>query len=162
MGHYFFRILCCALISSICLSLFPEGKTRGMVRIFAGGLLILTMLRPDVSVELPDLEGMLWEYRYQAQSAASAGEDYARYQRRQFIIEAIEAYILDKGNALGCYLTVTVELDAEGYPATVVLSGSATEEAKRNLEALLQDELGIAKEDQQWIGDGIPQASENG
>lgn len=162
MGSYVFRVLCCALICGICLALFPEGRMKGLLQLFSGILLILTLLRPGVSLELPDLEGLMWEYRYQAQSAAAAGEDYARYQRRKFIKEALEAYILDKGSALGCHLSVEVVLDGEGYPSKVLLSGYATAQARRELETLLQQELGIAKEAQQWIGQGIPPQSSDG
>ena len=162
LGSYVFRILCCAAVCGIALSLFPDGRMKAMVRLFAGIFLTITVLRPGMALELPDLEGWVAEYRRQGRSAAAAGEDYAAQQRHQFIKDGLEAYILDKAASLGCTLTVRVVLDGEGYPAGVVLTGNVTEEGRRELEALLQEELGIAKEDQQWNGQQTPPPSADG
>lgn len=162
IGAYVFRILCCGAVCGAVLSLFPESRMKGMVRILAGAFLTITVLRPGISLELQDPEDWLHDYRQQGQQAAAAGEDYAHRQKQQFIKEALEAYILDKAASLGCSLAAQVELDEEGCPTGVVLSGSVTEESRRELEAFLWEELGITKEDQQWNGQQIPPPSADG
>lgn len=162
LGSYVFRILCCGAVCGIALSLFPDGRMKAMVRLFAGIFLTITVLRPGMVLELPDLEGWVEAYRQQGAHASAAGEDYGRQQKHQFIKNGLEAYILDKAASLGCALTVRIVLDEEGYPAGVVLTGDVSGEGRRELEAFLQDELGIAKEDQQWNGQQIPPPSPDG
>lgn len=162
LGSYIFRILCCVVVCGIGLSLFPNGRMKSMIRLFAGVFVTIMILQPGVDLELPDLERWIAEFRQQGQLASAAGEGYARQQKYQFIKDGLEAYILDKAASLDCSLMVQVVLDGEGYPTGVVLSGSLPEESRRELEIFLWEELGIAKEDQQWNGQQIPPPLEDG
>ena len=66
------------------------------------------------------------------------------------INEKIEEYILKKASDYSAKLDVEVILE-NNIPAIVILDGDISPYAKRQLEAILEKELGITKENQQWI-----------
>lgn len=155
MGTYVFRLLCCAVVCGILLSLFPEGRMKGLFRLFAGIFLTVTLLRPEFPVSVPELTEIGSDYLKQGRAAAAEGEMEARQQRHRYIKETLEAYILDKAEAIGCRLSVQVELDRDGCPEQVILSGKISGEDRRKLERILTEELGIAKEEQHWNGQEV-------
>ena len=61
---------------------------------------------------------------------------------------------MDKARLLGCSLEVTVSVsEAEvPVPESVQITGNISASARRELEIVLSQELGISKENQQWIG----------
>lgn len=152
METYFFRLLCTSVLCTLLLSLFPEGKMKGILRLFAGMILTVTLLRPGFEIPLKELTDMGSSCLQQGRAAAAEGLAQAGQQQYRFIKETLEAYILDKAKALGCTISVRVELDGDGIPERAILSGSIAGEERRELERILTEELGIAKEEQQWNG----------
>lgn len=149
------RILCCTIMCVVVFSLFPDGKMKGVLRVAAGITLTITLLAPVSDLKLPDLEALGEDYLRQGSAATAVGEDYAGMCRQEFIKKEIEAYILDKADVLSCELSAAVEVNAEGYPISIVLWGDVSESQRRKLEDILWKDLGIAKEDQQWNGSQI-------
>ena len=146
------RFLCGVVLCSIVLSLFPEGRMKELLRMFTGIFLSVILLSSIPSVKLPDFEGIKEDYLQQAQTAAADGENYTRQQYLKFIKQQLEAYILDIAHRNGCALTVRVEVDGDGYPVSVALWGNVSSDERKALEVIISEELGIAKEDQQWNG----------
>ena len=156
---YILRILCCALVCAVVLSLFPQGRVRNLLRTCAGIFLTILLLSPVTDMRLPSLDGISRNFLQQSRTAVAEGENYAHQQRCAIIKESLEAYILDKAGRLGCELSAAVEVDGEGYPVCVVLWGDVPDNTRKQLEAMLWEELGIAKEDQQWNGSQTKQQS---
>ena len=151
-GNYIFRILCCAVLCSIVIILFPEGKMKELVRTCTGIVLTVVLLSPAVKCKLPDMDAPLEEFYEQGKTVASAGGDYAIWQRQKIIKETLEAYIIDKGSSMIQDLYVCVEVDTQGIPTGVDLYGSYSHDEKQKMTMILEEELGIAKEDQRWNG----------
>ena len=88
----------------------------------------------------------------EADARASGIEIANRDLLARIIQEKTEAYILDKAGQLGLQLQaeVSVSETEEPVPWAVVLSGEVKPDQKRRLEAILEQELGIARENQQW------------
>ena len=63
-----------------------------------------------------------------------------------------EAYILDKASQLNVELSVEVTIDEENIPTAVTLSGEVSPYARRQLQEIIESDLGIAKENQRWTG----------
>ncbi len=152
LEDFIYRILCCVVLYSILSSLFPEGQIKRQLQIIFGIFLTVILLSSAVDYELPDFEGVMEDFLQQAQTASAAGEAYALQQRHNIIKETLEAYILDKADAYGCNLSVSIEVNDDGYPACVYLWGDIPSDKQRKMESMLSQELGIAKEDQQWNG----------
>lgn len=159
LKDYILRILCCVLFCGVVLSVFPQGSVKNLLRTCTGIFLTILLLSPVTDMRLPSLDGISQNYLQQSRTAVAEGEDYARRQRCAFIKESLEAYILDKAGKLGCELSAAVEVDEEGYPVCVVLWGDIPDNTRKKLEAMLWEELGIAKEDQQWNGSQTKQQS---
>ena len=64
------------------------------------------------------------------------------------------SYILSKAESLGAKLEVTVELSDELYakPVAVQLTGAVSPYAKQTLTQMIEEELGLNREAQRWIG----------
>ena len=85
-----------------------------------------------------------------AWDAVQQGEDYVALQRRKGICERLEAYILDKAEALGANVRARFTLDREDLPWTVTVTGSCTPAQKEALARVLAEDLGIPEERQIW------------
>ena len=69
------------------------------------------------------------------------------------IKEQTEAYILEKASALNADITVSVKLALDTQyptPESVHIKGNISPYARRLLSQTIQDDLGIASEDQVW------------
>ena len=87
-----------------------------------------------------------------AEDAAAMGENLARDSMADIIKEETEAYILDKAADLHANLHVEVTVGEDNLPVAVTISGEASPYARRQIQAIIANDLGIAKENQKWIG----------
>ena len=83
---------------------------------------------------------------------AAMGENLARDSMADIIKEETEAYILDKAADLHANLRVEVAVGEDNLPAAVTISGEASPYARRQIQAMIANDLGISKENQKWIG----------
>lgn len=91
-------------------------------------------------------------YMDDAEDAAAMGENLARDSMADIIKEETEAYILDKAADLHANLRVEVTIGEDNLPAAVTISGEASPYARRQIQAMIANDLGISKENQKWIG----------
>ena len=149
LRQWLLGVTACALLVSLSEQLCPEGAVRRAARFVGGLLILLAMLRPlsgaavpeagkppDVREALARLEPELEQKRDRALSDGIAA--------------GLDAYIEDKARAMGAEVRADVRLRVrEGVPVPerVTLHGAYHE----GLSALLETELGLAKEKQQWI-----------
>lgn len=153
LGEYVVTLTVIALISSILLSLFPEGSARTMVRLVCGVILTVTALSPVSDIQIPDFEDFLSEYMDSGQSVAAMGEAMAEEERLGLIKLGLEAYILDKAAAIGCETVPDIQLNKNGNPIAILISGDVSEYQRQQLQLVITNDLGIPKEDQQWTGE---------
>ena len=75
-------------------------------------------------------------------------------QLTPLIKQKTQAYILDKAHSFGCNPDVEVTLGdgPSPVPESVRITGEVPFSVRKDLEKLLEQELGISKENQQWIG----------
>ena len=73
---------------------------------------------------------------------------------RSGIKQRTESYILEKARSLGTEVTVEVTLSTEEMPVPigVTLTGSISPYAKEQLAQMMEQELGINRKEQIWIG----------
>ena len=64
----------------------------------------------------------------------------------------VQAYILDKADSFGTSLEVEVILDQDHIPVSVELQGNISPYARAQLTEIIEEDLGIPKEHQLWIG----------
>lgn len=152
LGQYVVTLTVAALISGILLSLFQDGPVRSILRLVCGIFLTVTALSPLTDLSIPDVSAFASDYMAEGKAAAALGEDIARAETQERIRQQLKAYILDKASLIGAKITADISFNDEGYPETVRLSGEATDSVKQQLQEMITNDLGISKENQQWIG----------
>lgn len=146
LSGYLMRLICaaivCALIGSVA------GRSQSLRRLIAGIFLTLTALSPVEDLELPDLD--LNRLQADAQAAVRDGTEQADEMRADIISEACQAYIWNKASELGLELEIRLELDGEGLPRSVELTGQASPLERRQLTQTIVRDLGLGREDVTW------------
>lgn len=149
-------ITAAALAASLAQSLTPEGTVKKVGKLVCGLVLLLAVLRPVVSLDpaalVPDwaaLEGLTQN------DAEESGEEALKI----LIAQKTGAYIVDKGQSLGCRVTraaVTVAEDPSGWPVpwSAAITGSWTGEGRQALERAVEEELNIPPERQSYQEEG--------
>ena len=59
---------------------------------------------------------------------------------------------MDKAADLHANLRVEVAVGEDNLPVAVTISGEASPYARRQIQAMIANDLGISKENQKWIG----------
>lgn len=154
LRQYVLSVVAAAFLCGILLSLLPKGSIRELVKLGCGFLLAITVLGPISRLDVSSMTDMGIWFSEDAEEASSLGEHYSQKQLRSIIKAETEAYILDKAAELGADVTaeVTLSADAVPVPVGVQISGQASPYARNLLRSILEDDLGITKENQLWIG----------
>ena len=155
MEKYIFSIILAACVVAIVTSLLDEKTNQGVLLRMIGGLfLAFTVITPVLKLDFDDAIGIVEDYMAEADDAARHGEDLATDAMGEIIKEQTAAYILDKATSYGATVHVTVDIskDSVPVPLSVCLDGNVTPYAKWQLQRMLESDLGIPKENQQWIG----------
>ena len=131
-----------------------KGTHAALLQLIGGLFLTFTVIAPIADVELEEILDVPWDFAVQGNAIAEEGQQYAQDQLHGIIKDRCEAYILDKALALQAQLQVEVMLsqDEIPVPASVRLQGSISPYARNALQQWLQDDIGIPKERQIWIG----------
>lgn len=154
MRQYLLSIVGAAIICSIAKNISNEKTLSGaMLRLVAGIIMTVTVLAPVVNLDLNDLPLMTANFMDEASAIAAEGEEMAASARNAIISDRAEAYILDKAAAFGAALEVEVTIsDGTMMPEGARIKGAISPYAKLQLQRIMEQDLQIAKENQQWIG----------
>ena len=141
----------CACVKSLTVEKSTGGK---ILKLICGLFLALTVVQPFADISINDFTLFTADIQEDARAAVSEGEEYVRISLRDIIKDETEAYILDKAEALGADIEVdvTVSGDYQPIPKSVCIIGNVSPYAKARLENILEEDLGIGKEGQLWIG----------
>lgn len=155
LGKYILSVTAAAILFGILQSLI--GKKHGsavLVKLIGGLFLAFTAIAPITEVRIDHLLDSSWSYTAQGNAIATNGLAISQDQLRSIIKEKSEAYILDKALFYNAQLEVDVTLsqDAMPIPTSVRLQGSISPYTRNAIQQWLQDEMGIPKENQVWIG----------
>lgn len=153
IGRYIVSISAAAILCGILKSIFPsKGTNAAILRLVTGIFLSLVTIQPLVKIDLTALPVIADDHLAQAQAVSAQGLSLAQDTMGDIIKAQAEAYILDKARKLNADLTVEVILNDENppVPVSVHLSGKISPSAKGRLETMIQQDLGIPKEDQIW------------
>ena len=153
ISAYIRAITGASLISAVVLRLLAgKGSAASIGKILVGIFMALTVISPIAQVELSDLWNLIPDVTTDASKATTDGLAAAKKALAEGISTRIEAYILDKAAQLGVSLTVQIELSDDAFPVPqkVWLQGNVSPYAKSRLQTVMEQELGIDKENQIW------------
>ena len=139
-------VICAAFLCSIVTAV--GGAGQGTRRLICGVFLALALLHPLGSLELPELS--LDPILEEAEEAAANGTAQAETARNAIITDSLEAYILTKATELDLVIGVEVEVDSDGLPISVTLTGGASPSERDALTNAITTALGLGKEEIRW------------
>lgn len=154
LRQYAVSVVSAALICGIVSSMSSGGASKEILRLLSGIFLAFAVLVPIARVDLGKLELPDLLDASDASSISQEGVDTARKSMASLIQAHTEAYIVDKATALHASLTaqVTVSDDEIPIPVAVRLTGAVSPHVRRQVEDFIQEDLGIARENQKWTG----------
>ena len=153
LGEYVLSVISASIIAAVVCSFFTgNSPVTGIVRVVCGLFLTFVMVSPLARLDFSGLDDYLEGLTLEGMEAAAAGEKMAREAEADIIIDGVQAYILDKAKAFGAQLGVEVILDQDNIPVSVNLKGNLSPYARARLSEIMEEDLGIAKEHQLWIG----------
>lgn len=154
LRQYVLELVIAALICGIITGLVKEGSLREILKFICGVFLAVTVLRPIVGTDFLTLLDFSHLHTDDAAQAVSAGENLSRDAAAAIIKAECEAYILDKAAQLEVQISaeVTLSEDDPPVPVSVLITGNVTPYNKLRLEEIIQEDLGITKENQLWTG----------
>ena len=151
MKEYILSVICAAVLCGIVADLAEKkGASANILKLICGVFLSFTVIRPITEVKLEDFSFFTADITQDAFQAADLGQTNSYQEMAAIITSEVTAYILDKAADYPGELTVDVVLDADLIPRSVTLTGDISPAGKLQLEQSIEQDLGIAKEDQIW------------
>jgi len=155
LGQYILSITSAAMIFGTLKSLLGGKGTSAILLQLVGGLfLAFTIVTPIADIDFDKIFDIQNDYVTKGDEFSVQGSEIAHTQFRNIIKQRSEAYILDKALAYQTPLEVEVVLSSDNIPvpATVCMKGSVSPYVKNSLQVWLEDNMGIPRENQIWIG----------
>lgn len=146
---YLYSIIVCVFVCGILSRMVSDSRRNALLRVISGTVLAVTLLRPLSGIPLEEFLQVPVQNRNAADDYIAQGRQIAAQARERIIEDLCEAYILEKAMALGMNITVEISLDQDGCPVFAAICGEASPDAQ--LQEILASDLGIPKENQQWI-----------
>ncbi len=152
--QYILSVTIIALLCGILSRLIKYGSKKECMRLLSGLVLAITVLRPLARFRIDELNRDWFPDTKAGRTATEYGEKIAQEAMAEIIKAESESYILDKASEMNIAITanVTVSDQQMPVPIAVELAGTVPPYLRLRLEDMIQDSLGIAKEDQRWTG----------
>ncbi len=153
MRDYVISIIAAAIVCAVAIGLLGNKTASGqIVKLLCGILMAITVISPLAKISFHNITNYFDGLTANAEQYVSEGKMAGQESIDRIIKSQTEAYILDKANRMGLEVAVEVELDAGNHsiPGKVKITGHVPPYAKTVLCDYIADNLGIAKENQQW------------
>lgn len=154
LRQYVLSIIGAAMVCGVVLGIAPKGTMQVYIKLLCGLFLTVSLLYPLTELDWNALtEEFSFFHREDAEEAAALGEDFSRNALSTIIKAEAEEYILDKAAALDVSVEADVRLTEEDIPVpmAVTICGEVDSASRERLEWIIQEELGISKENQLWM-----------
>lgn len=150
IGTYLLSVSAAALLCGLADRFTGDRGGGAAARVVTGLFLTAVLLQP--LGKFGQLRTLRLDVADEAQDAADEGQAQAQIQLAQLITQNCAAYILEKASELHADIQVWVEVseDALPVPVGVRIQGEVAPYTKLQLQNYMEQQLGIAKENQQW------------
>lgn len=155
LSRYLLRVVAAAIVVAVLTGILDKKGSMGTLIRLAGALIMtFTIVQPLTNFDWAHLTAFAESFSADGEAAAAQGEFLADEEYRSIITAQLEAYILDKAESYQAELSVEVTLSPEDppVPVSVRLRGAVSPYAKRMISSIIDEQLGIGVENQQWIG----------
>lgn len=147
-----------ALITTIASFFASGGSMKHVLKLISGVAMAAALLSPLLKFDFCAYAASLQLYSDSVAWDSSAVEESENRLNRTIIESECSAYILDKAAQLGVPLTdahITVQWSTDGvwYPYAVTLTHPGDAEQRAVLAGIIEADLGIPSERQEWRED---------
>ena len=156
MRDWIMGIFAASLLGAMALALCPRGRVYTVTKMVCGVVCALAVASPLIKLDPESLAVSMAEYRRQAEILAANGEEEGKMLERTYIEEECAAYICAKAAEKGAEVkdaSVLARWDDGGlvwYPWSATVDGAYSPD----LASVIEGDLGIPPERQEWSDDG--------
>lgn len=149
---YIYSIASAATICAVLVALAGKSSILSpIMKLMTGVVMTAVIIAPISGFQEIPLNRYLDQLNRDAQTFAAEGLETSRESMENRIISSTEAYILEKAGMYGLSIRVSVRLDEQQLtPASVEIQGDVSPSAKRELQIIIAENLGIPPEAQTW------------
>ena len=142
--------VCCGIIRCF---VNEKSSIGGLVKTLCGIVLAIAAISPVLQIRYTDLKDYTDLISAEAAALSQDGSDLSNEKLGALITQKLEAYILEKASILDCDVEVHISINEKipPEPSEVKITGAVSPYAKARLCHILETDLGIPKEMQQWI-----------
>ena len=151
LKQYLLSVLGCALVCGIFSQMVADTSRKKGIHMICGIVTAISICYPLTKVDLekyvrfPDADWL------QAEDYISSGVNAASLEQEKRIKDSCQTYILDKARGLDTEIKIEITLNEEGLPYRAEIQGEAEAKVQKELQRILETDLGISKENQTWI-----------
>lgn len=152
--EYIYTVIIAAIFVSVLQSILPgKGATSAIIHLIAGIFLLTVVISPLIKIRINRMLDYISCIETDASSIVSSAQNSTLDEIDKVIIQKAEAYILDKANNLGVNIAVEISLKSDGssIPERIKIIGPVSPQVKKQLSALITNDLGISGEMQTWV-----------
>lgn len=148
--EYVLSIIACVLICGVITQFSFDSRHKKLIQLVCGTLLALILMSPMLSVDIADTLDLNLD-GFSPEEYIDMGRREAEAAQKACIKEACESYISSRANDFGLIITASVHLDANMQPVTAQIYVQSDSDQTEKLKQILEEDLGITKENQSWI-----------
>ena len=153
VSQYILKVTSTALLISIVTCIIDnKSPIMPYIKLVSGLFLTVTVFSPILGATVGSISEYITMINTDADSIIVQSQQDQHLQKVELIKERTEAYILEKAETLG--LEVSVEIDFANadsiIPSEAHIFGAVSPYAKKQLTAVIANDLGIPEEHQIW------------
>lgn len=149
---YILGIAAASMLCGVLIRLTRNSGSAEIVRMLCGLFLTIVLIQPLAGKKARLWEATLPDVGEQAEEIISEGRASGEDIRKEFIKERLEAYILSRAGEIGADIQADVTLGKDCVPTHICISGTISPIYRSKLTQIIASELGIPREQQEWIG----------
>ena len=150
--RYVICVVAAALLSGILTRLTQRCSSGEIVRMLCGIFTTIVLIQPMIGGKELILDSELQGLGKQAEAISEEGTAEAENLRKEFIKQRVEAYISNRAETIGAEIQASVSLGEDCVPVSVRITGKISPLNRSRLAQVIVSELGIPREQQEWIG----------
>ena len=152
LREYLVSVVSASMLSGILIRLTRNSASGEIVRMLCGILITIVLIQPITGKKALLWESALPEFSAQAEDVIAEGTAAADNMRKEFIKQRVQTYILSRAGAMDADIQASVTLGENFVPCHVRITGRISPINRSKLTQLIASELGIPREQQEWIG----------
>ena len=130
-----------------------KSASASVIHTLCGVILTITIISPVLKINILDFNNFIHGVINDADLLTQSGANYEAKELRDIISSKLSAYVFEKADLYDCNISaVEVVLSEEQIPIPVALQifGRFSPFERSKLSEMIESNLGIPKENQQW------------